>query len=110
MTFRDTNGDLFTNPNGNPIRRVALLNAGESAFLVLNADNFGRDPNNRIQLRPEIRVQQANGTVDTPPDPCIPTVEVINNSNLRTQFVLPGQIVAGPQNHNETFVRDPAAH
>ena len=107
MTFRDANGNPFLNGNGNVIRRIALLNAGESAFLVLNGANLGRDPNGRVQLRPDVRVQQADGTPDTPPDPCIPTVEVISNATSRTQFMLPAvQIGAYSANHNETFVRD----
>ena len=108
MIFRDANGNPFLNGNGNVIRRVALLNGGESAFLVLNGANLGRDPNGRVQLRPDVRVQQADGTPESPPDPCIPTVEVISNATSRTQFMLPAvQIGAYAANHNETFVRDP---
>jgi hypothetical protein len=88
MTFKDTNGNPFFNGNGNQIRRIALVNAGESSFLVLNGANF-RDPSGRLQLRPDVRVQQPDGTVGSPPDPCIPTVEVISNATSRTQFMLP---------------------
>jgi hypothetical protein len=91
MTFRDTDGNLFRNSDGNPIRRVVLLKGGESALLELNADNFARiaDASGRIQLRPVVQIQQADGTNQAPPDPCIPSVEVFNNSNGRTQFMMP---------------------
>lgn len=97
LTFRNTDGELFRNGEGNPIRRVVLLRGGESAALALNADDFARvfDGNGRLQLRPVVQIQQADGVNGTPPDPCLPSVEVINNANSRTQFMLP--FVAAPQ-------------
>ena len=91
ITFRDGNGNLFRNAEGNLIRRVALLKGGESASLDLKADNFARsfDGTGRLQLRPVAQIQPADGVNGTPPDPCIPTVEVFNNANGRTQFVMP---------------------
>ena len=91
LNFRDGNGNLFRNPDGSPIRRIALLKGGESTSLDLNADNFVRG-NGRLTLRPDIRIQQADPVVVgdrlLPPDPCIPSVEVIDN-NGRTQFMMP---------------------
>lgn len=108
MAFRNTDGELFRNGEGNPIRRVVLLRGGESAALGLNADDFARvlDGNGRLQLRPVVQIQQADGSEGHPPDPCLPSVEVINNSNSRTQFMMPF-VGAYAGNHNETFVRDP---
>jgi hypothetical protein len=89
ITFRDASGNLIRNANGVPIRRVVLLKGGESSFLDLNADDFIRENGGqRLQIRPEVRIQQASGNGLTPPDPCIPTVEVFNNANGRTQFVI----------------------
>ncbi len=91
LNFRDGDGNLFRNPDGSPIRRIALLKGGESTLLDLNADNFVRG-NGRLTLRPDIRIQQADPVVVgdrlLPPDPCIPSVEVIDN-NGRTQFMMP---------------------
>jgi hypothetical protein len=97
MAFRNTDGELFRNGEGNPIRRIVLLRAGESAALGLNADDFARsfDGNGRLQLRPVVQIQQADGVNGSPPDPCLPSVEVINNANARTQFMLP--FVTAPQ-------------
>lgn len=92
MTFLDANGNPFTNGNGVIISRDVQLLGGQSTFLLLNADNFVRETNVRLQLRPNVRIQQAdimNGT--PPPDPysCIPSVEVISNATGKTQFMMP---------------------
>jgi hypothetical protein len=87
LNFRDADGNLFRNSDGQPIRRVVQLPAGQSAFLDLNGDVFARA--GRIQLRPVARVQQPDGNGNFPPDPCISTVEVINNATLQTSFVIP---------------------
>ncbi len=87
LNFRDANGELFRNSDGQPVRRTVLLPAGQSTFLDLNGDVFARG--GRIQLRPVARVQQPDGAGTFPPDPCIPTVEVIANASGRTQFMLP---------------------
>ncbi len=87
LNFRDANGELFRNSDGQPVRRIVLLPAGQSTFLDLNGDVFARG--GRIQLRPVACVQQADGNGNFPPDPCIPTVEVIANASGRTQFTLP---------------------
>ena len=88
MTFLDANGNPFTNGNGVIIRRVVQLQGGQSTFLLLNADNFVRETNVRLQLRPDVRIQQADIVNGIPPDPCIPTVEVINNATGKTQFMM----------------------
>jgi hypothetical protein len=87
LNFRDSEGNLIRNSDGQPVRRVVLLQAGQSTFLDLNGDVFAGG--GRVQLRPVARVQQADGSNNLPPDPCIPTVEVIANASGRTQFTLP---------------------
>ncbi|MGI8788180.1 MAG: hypothetical protein ACR2HG_10510 [Pyrinomonadaceae bacterium] len=90
LNFRNADGELFRNANGNPISRTVLLQAGKSVSLDLNGDDFGRmaDTTGRIQLRPVARIQQADGNGNIPPDPIIPSVEVFNNANGRTQFLV----------------------
>ncbi len=90
LNFLDQNGDLVRRQNGTILGRVELLNAGQSASIDLNADNFLRyaDSTGRLELRPVARVQQADpiGDVSSPPDPCIPSIEVFGNSSGRTQL------------------------
>ena len=90
-------GEPFTNNDGQPIRRTVELQAGESAFLDLNADVFAPPSTNadvapgpaRLQLRPFVRVLVAppdpsrNGI---PPDPCRATMEVFDNTSGRTSI------------------------
>ena len=87
LNFRNADGELFRNSDGQPIRRIVQLQAGQSTLLDLNGDVFARG--GRIQLRPVARIQQPDGDGTLPPGPCIPTVEVINNANGRTQLMLP---------------------
>jgi hypothetical protein len=97
LTFKDASGHLFRNADNTPIRRIVLLRGGESASLALNADDFARlfDGSGRLQLRPVVQIQPADDVNGAPPDPCVPSVEVINNANSRTQFMMP--FVAVPQ-------------
>jgi hypothetical protein len=88
IMFRDASGNLLVNAGGTPIQRAALLNGGQSVALNLNADNFSRF-GQRMEVRPDVRIQEPDGVNGVPPDPVIPTAEVINNLNGRTQFVLP---------------------
>jgi hypothetical protein len=111
LSFRNAQGQPFTNSDGQPIRRTVELQEGESAFLDLNGDQvagIGTNGPGRVQLRPFIRVLQSPGDPDSqlPPGPCFPTAEVFDNTTLRTSFVLPGVEVATGFNHNETLVRD----
>ena len=89
VNFRNADGELIRNAEGQVIRRVVLLNAGQSTALDLNGDNFGRmtDAFGRFQVRPVVQIQQTNGTNGIPPDPVIPSVEIFNNNNGRTQFL-----------------------
>lgn len=90
LIFLNSDGQLFRNRDGNPIRRVAMLERGQATFLDLNFDEFPPGPI-RIQLRAVVTVFPP-GPVDNalPPGPIVPTVEVLNNANGRTVFALSG--------------------
>lgn len=87
IIFRDPDGNQILNANGQPIQRIALLRGGQSTALNLNADNLPRF-GLRMEVRPDVRIQEPDGVNGIPPDPVIPTAEVINNANGRTQFML----------------------
>ena len=90
LTFLNSDGQLFRNRDGNPIRRVAMLERGQATFLDLNFDEFPPGPI-RLQLRAVVTAFPP-GPVDNalPPGPIVPTVEVLNNANGRTVFALSG--------------------
>src|SRR5215831_6537205 len=61
LSFRDAHGQPFTDSNGQVIRQVSELQAGQSTFLDLNGDVFagGISTNGgslRLQLRPVVRL------------------------------------------------------
>ena len=86
----DSSGNPLRTRDGNPIRRVVMLGRGESTFLELNADDFTIGAGGRIQLRAVVTVHPPPepDRIALPPDPCVPTFEVINNANGRTAFAL----------------------
>jgi hypothetical protein len=84
LSFRDANGQPFTDSNGQVIRQMVELQGGQSAFLDLNGDIFagGISTNGspaRLQLRPVVRVLSG-----FPPGPCRATMEVFDNTSGRT--------------------------
>ena len=86
MTFVDQNGNVLTRSDGTVISRVAQLNGWQSISIAVDASNFIRG--GRLQLRPVVKIQQADGDGTSPPDPCLPSVEVINSANGNTQFAI----------------------
>ena len=93
INFRDMNGDLVVNRNGQVIFRTVQLDPGQSAYLDLNfaqltpAASIGAFLG-RIQLRPVTTVTFPPGPPIIPPGPCIPAVEVLDSITGRTQFVI----------------------
>ena len=93
----NSHGDPFRNRDGSPVRRVVMLDRGESAFLDLNADDFQYPPGpTRLQLRAVVNVtpppigDHPPPVGDHPPpvpDRIVTSVEVFNN-NGRTVFAL----------------------
>ena len=93
LGFLDADGNPLTNPRtGEPVGRTLTLQNGQSAFLHLDADEFsiGDTAPGRLQLRPVFRSAMLNSNGQAPPDPCVPSVEVIDNATLKTSFVYAG--------------------
>jgi|SRR5215831_10929271 len=94
LSFRDANGQPFSDSNGQVIGQVVELQGGQSAFLDLNGDIFagGISTNGgpaRLQLRPVVRVLVSPPDPEAgnvPPGPCFPTMEVFDNTSGRTSI------------------------
>ena len=88
MTFRGMSGQLIRNRGGEVIRRVVDLERGDAAFLDLDYDQLPPSPI-RAQIRPVVVATPPSGDISALQDGvCIPTVEIINNANGRTQFAV----------------------
>jgi len=90
LNFRDADGNLLRNREGQPIHKVADLHPGESTFLNFNVDDVQLPPGpTRLQLRPVVTVQlEPDANIQLPSGVIIPTAEVINDANDRTAFVI----------------------
>jgi hypothetical protein len=89
----DADGNVITNPRtGEAVGRTVTLQNGQSAFLHVNADEFftGDTAPGRLELRPVFRSVSLNSDAQAPPDPCVPSVEVIDNPTSKTSFVYAG--------------------
>lgn len=99
LTFRGPNGQLLQDQSGEVVRRSVELQPGESTFLDVDYDALPPGPI-RQQLRAGItflppspidEVQLHPNNRQVPPtanDTVVSTVEIINNADSRTQFVL----------------------
>ena len=88
LAFVDASGDVLVRPDGSPVRREVTLAAGQSAFLQFHAANFiGRDET-RLNFRPVLSVQPPDPTF--PPDPCVPSLEIIESATGQTRLLIPG--------------------
>jgi len=91
MSFRFMNGNLVRDAKGEVVRKVVDLERGETAVLDLDYDRLPPSPI-RAQIRPVLLVTPPPvsdpSQKATPPDGTVPTVEVINNANGRSQFAL----------------------
>ena len=104
LAFVDANGDVLLRPDGSPVRREVTLAAGQSAFLQFHAANFIEGDETRLNFRPVLSVQPPDSAL--PPDPCVPSLELINGATGQTRLVSPGAIRTYAGNHNETLVPD----
>ena len=93
LNFRKANGQLVRNRSGEVIRRAVDLERGDSTFLDVDFADVPPPTGDRLQLRAVIVAQsppQPDSNVEPPPnhDRLAITVEVINNANDRTAFVM----------------------
>ena len=98
LAFMDADGTVLTNPRtGEAVGRTVTLERGQSTFLHLDADEFftGDTAPARLELRPVFRSVSLNSNGQTPPDPCVPSVEVIDNATSKTSFVYAGTPLFG---------------
>lgn len=91
FNFRNAAGNLVRdNRSGEVIRRIVMIESGESAFFDLDADALPPGPI-RYQVRPVITVQYPSGALPPPvPDRIVTSVEIFNNSNPRALIVIGG--------------------
>ena len=87
ISFVDAEGNVLVNNAGQPVRRELTLQPGHSAFLQINGDNIVDRGQARLTFRPVVVVTPFDSTL---PPPCIPTLEVINNTTGRTSLVFAG--------------------
>ena len=83
----NSRGELMRNRDGNAIRRIAMLERGESTFLNLNADDLQWPPGPiRLQLRAVVTAipPASPDSSQLTPSSIAPSVEVFNNANGRT--------------------------
>ena len=89
LTFRNANGNLIRNRSGEVIRKAVDLERGDASFFDLNYDELPPGPI-RQQLRAVVVVQPPPGGDFNaiPYDSAVPTVEIINNRDGKTQYVV----------------------
>lgn len=85
----NSQGDPVRHRDGSPVRRVVMLERGDSAFLDLNGDDLQYPPGpTRLQLRAVVNVFPPGPTDNEAPPPIgdriVPSVEIFNNANGRT--------------------------
>jgi len=88
ISFVDGDGNVLVNNAGLPVRRTLTLEAGHAAFLQINGDNFVPRDQTRFAFRPVVLVSPPDPNF--PPDPCIPTLEIINNITGHTSLISNG--------------------
>ena len=92
MAFVDANGDVLRHGDGQAVRREVMLEAGRAAFLQINGSEFISSDGVRINFRPIVRVFQGPPDPERtlPPDPCVPTLEIIDNGTAKTSLLFAG--------------------
>jgi hypothetical protein len=104
LAFVDVDGDTLVRPDGTPVSRDVVLEAGHSAFLQVRPGAFLGKDETRLDLRPIIFVAPPDPTIQ--PDPCVPSLGIIDNATGQTRFLSAGASRTYSGNHNETLVLD----
>jgi hypothetical protein len=85
ITLLNGHGQPVRRRDGSPVRRVELVERGESTFLELDGDEIPMGPHDRLQVRAVVSIYPPGPTVTgIPYDSATPSVEIFNNSNART--------------------------
>jgi hypothetical protein len=102
----DAQGDTLLRADGTPVSKTVNLLPGRSTFLQIHANQFLKPDEVRLDFRPVVTVEPpADPTL--PPDPCVPSLEIIVGATGQTRLVNAGVLPFGyAGNHNETLVRD----
>lgn len=92
INFRYVNGNLVRdNRTGEVIRKTVDIERGDASFVDLDYSDLPPGPI-RAQIRPVVVALPPGPTSETqnayPRDAIIPTVEIINNANGRSQFAV----------------------
>jgi hypothetical protein len=88
LAFVDGDGNVIRNAAGDPVRRVAILQQGQSASLQINGDVFVPRDQLRLSVRPVVVVTSTDPSFIPPP--CTPVLEVSDNLFGRTSLVYAG--------------------
>jgi hypothetical protein len=104
LAFVDGAGDFLRRPDGSLLRKDVMLAAGHSSSLQFHANALLSGDENRLSFRPILSVPAPEE--NSPPDPCVPSLEIIDNASGQTRLVVPGSIRTYAGNHNETLVED----
>jgi hypothetical protein len=95
INLLNARGQLVRHRDGSLVRRVALVERGESTFLEFDGDEIPGGPDRRLPVRAVVSVFPPGPTVTGKPyDSATPSIEIFNNSNGHTQVFIgnPGVI------------------
>ncbi len=95
MSFVDADGNTLVNPEGQPIRRIVMLEPGRSTFLQINANNLLARDETRLNFRPVVKVippPVPESQTQPPPIGEATTLEVIETATAKTVLLYPGII------------------
>jgi hypothetical protein len=104
LEFVDAGGNVLMRPDGTPVVRQVVLDAGQSAFVQFHAGALLGKDETRLNFRAVVLVSPPDPNL--PPDPCVPSLEIIDGATGQTRLAVPGAIRMYSANHNETLVQD----
>ena len=104
LEFVDGSGNVLKRPDGTSVSRDVVLDAGHSAFVQFAAGALMGKDETRLNFRAVLLTPPPEP--DIPPDPCVPSLEIIDGATGQTRLAVPGTIRTYSGNHNETLVED----